>query len=63
MRWGDTVRVITRWQRSVSPREALVVLYQAMCAALHWRIRMVFEMASIPHVLFFHRQLETKVVR
>jgi hypothetical protein len=35
----------------VAPREALVVLYWAMRAALHRRIRMVIEMASKP---FFH---------
>ena len=49
---GNTVRVITRWRRSVAPREALVVFYPAMRAALHQRIRMVIEMASEPHVFF-----------
>jgi len=29
------------------------VIYQAMRAASHWRIRMVIEMASKPRVLFF----------
>ena len=56
------MRIIARWQRSVAPREALVVLYWAMRATLHRRIRMVIKMASEPRVLFFHRQLETKVV-
>ena len=51
------VRVIARWQRSVAPREALVVLYQAMRAESHRRIRMVIEMASKP-IVFFHYQLE-----
>ena len=45
-----------------APREALVVLYWEMRAESHRRIRMVIEMASKPRVLFFHRQLETKVV-
>ena len=60
------MQIIARWQRSVAPREALVVLYQAMRAELHWRIRMVFEMASKPHVFFvyfFHSQLETQVIK
>jgi hypothetical protein len=50
----------------VAPREALVVLYWAMRAKSHRRIRMVFEMASEPRVFFvyfFHRQLETKAIR
>jgi hypothetical protein len=46
----------------VAPREALVVLYQAMRAELHWRIRMVIKMAIDPRVLFFHCQLETKAI-
>ena len=46
----------------MAPREALVVLYQAMRVESHWRIRKVIEMASKPRVLFYHRQLETKVV-
>ena len=55
-----------QWQRSVAPREALVVLYWAMHANLQWRICMVFEMASKPcvfFVYFFHRQLETQVIK
>ncbi len=47
----------------MAPREALVVLYPAMRSKLHWRIRMVIEMASKPRELFFHCQLETKVVQ
>ena len=57
------MRVIAQWQRPVAPREALVVLYQAMHAESHRRIRMVIEMASEPRVLFFHCQLETKTIR
>ena len=57
------VQVIAQWQRPVTPREAQVVIHQVMCAALHRCIRMVIKMASKPCVLFFHRQLETKVVR
>ena len=37
---------IAQWQRSVAPREALIVLYRAMHAKLHWCICMVIEMAS-----------------
>jgi len=50
----------------VAPREALVVLYQAMRSELHQRIRMVFKMASEPRVFFvyfLHRQLETQVIK
>jgi hypothetical protein len=46
----------------VAPHEALVMQYWEMRAALHWRICMVIKMASKPHVLFIHRQLETKLV-
>ena len=60
---GYTVRVIARWRRPVALHEALAVLYQAMRAASHRRICVVIEMASEPRVLFFHHQLETKVVR
>jgi hypothetical protein len=37
----------------VAPREALVVLYQAMGAKSQRRIRMVIELAGKPRVLFF----------
>ena len=57
------MRVIARWQCPVAPREALIVIHWAMCTALHRRIRMVIEMSSKPRVLFFHCQLETKVVQ
>ena len=56
------MRIIARWRRSVAPREALVVLYQAMRSELQRRIRMVIEIAGKPSV-FFHRQLETKVIQ
>ena len=46
------VRIITRWRRSVAPREALVVLYQAMRAELQQRIRMVIKIAVKPSVFF-----------
>ena len=59
---GDTVQMITQWQRSVAPREALVVLYCEMSTESHRRIRMVIEMASKP-IVFFHRQLEIKVIQ
>jgi hypothetical protein len=36
----------------MAPCEALDVLYQAMCAALHRRIRMVIKMAGKPRVFF-----------
>ena len=42
-------------------REALVVLYRAMRAESHRRIRMVIEIAGKPRVLFFIvNYLETK---
>ena len=50
---GNTVQIIARWGRSVAPREALAVLYRAMRAKLQRRIRMVFEIAGKPSVLFF----------
>jgi hypothetical protein len=50
---GDTVRIIDRWRRSVAPREALVLLYQAMCSELQRHIRMVIEIAGEPSVFFF----------
>ena len=37
----------------MAPREALVVLYQAMRAELQRRIRMVIEIAGEHNVLFF----------
>ena len=37
----------------MAPREALVVLYQAMRAESLRRIRMLFEIAGKPSVLFF----------
>jgi hypothetical protein len=40
----------------VAPPEALVVLYQAMLAKLHRRIRMVIKMTSKP------RQLEIRAI-
>ena len=43
---------IAQKRRSVAPREALVVLYRAMRAELHRRIRMVFEIAGKPSVFF-----------
>jgi hypothetical protein len=46
----------------VAPREALVVLYQAIFAESQRRIRMVIEIAIEPSV-FFHCQLETKVIQ
>ncbi len=45
----------------MAPLEALAVLYQAMGAELHRRIRMIIKMAS-KHVEFFHCQLENTVV-
>ena len=55
------MQVIARWQRPVAPREALIVLYRVMHAALHRRIRMVIKMASEPSV-FFSLSLEIKVI-
>ena len=58
---GDVVQVIAQWQSPVAPREALVVLYRVMCAALHRPIRMAIEMASKPRV-FFSLSTRDKVV-
>ena len=55
------MQIIARWRRSVAPPEALVVLYQAMCAELQRRIRTVIEIAGKLSV-FFHCQLENTVV-
>ena len=44
---------IAQWRRSVAPREALVVLYPAMCAKSHRHIGMVIKIADKPSVLFF----------
>ena len=52
-RRGDTVRIIARWRRSVTPPGALVVLYQAMRSELQRRIRMVIAIAGEPSVFFF----------
>ena len=42
------MQVIAQWRRPVAPREALIVLYQAMRLKLQWRIRMVVEIAGEP---------------
>ena len=59
---GYTVQIIAQWQRSVALLEALIVLYQAMHAKLHQRIRMFIKTASKP-IVFFHRQIEIKVIQ
>ena len=47
------MRIIAQWRRpAVAPREALVVLYQAMRAKLQRRIRMIIEIAGEPSVFF-----------
>ncbi len=46
----------------MAPREALVVIYQEMRSKLQQRIRMVIKIAGKP-IVFFHRQLETKVIQ
>ena len=51
-RRGNTVRIITRWRRSVAPHEALVVLYWAMRSESQRHIRMVIEIAGEPSVFF-----------
>ena len=51
-RQGNTVCLLAKWQRPVAPCEALVVLYQAMHATLHQRIRMVIKVARENLVLF-----------
>ncbi len=61
-RRGNTVQIITQWKCSVALREALIVLYWVMRAKLHRRIRMVIQMASKP-IVFFHCQLQTKVIQ
>ena len=56
------MQIIAQWRRSVAPPEALVVLYQAICAELQQRIRMVIKIAGEP-IVFFHCQPETKVIQ
>jgi hypothetical protein len=46
------MQIIARWQHSVAPREALVVLYWEMGAKLHQLIRTVIKTASEPIVFF-----------
>ena len=46
----------------MAPRKALAVFYQAMHSELQRRIRAVIKIAGEPSV-FFHRQLETKVIQ
>ncbi len=45
VRWGDTGRILARWQRSVASRVALDLPYWAMRSALYRLTHMAFEMA------------------
>ena len=44
-RWGDTERVVARWQRPVASGKALVMLHWAMGSVLHRRTAMAIEIA------------------
>ncbi len=46
-RRGNTVRALAQWRYLVALHEATDALHRAMCPALHHRIRMAFEIASI----------------
>ncbi len=46
-RRGNTARALARWQHLVAPHEATDALHWAMRPALHRRIRMAIEIASI----------------
>jgi hypothetical protein len=42
--WGDTERVVARWQRPVASSVAVDMLHQAMRCALHHCVHMAIEM-------------------
>ncbi len=44
-RWGNTERVVTRWQRPVAFGKALVTLHWVMCSVFHRHTAMAIEMA------------------
>ncbi len=44
-RWGNTERVVARWQHPVASGEALVMLHWAMRSVLHQRTAMAIELA------------------
>jgi hypothetical protein len=51
-RWGDTARALAQWQHLVALHEAMDALHWAMRLALHHRIRMTIEIASVWRVFF-----------
>jgi hypothetical protein len=50
--WDNTVQALARWQHPVASSEALDMLHQVMCPALHRRIPKVFQIASKLGVFF-----------
>ena len=50
--WGDTERVVARWQRPVASGVALGMLHWAMRFVLHRRTAMAIEMAGRQGALF-----------
>jgi hypothetical protein len=46
-RWGNTALALAQWQHIVASHEATDAIHQAMCLALHHRIRMAIKIASI----------------
>jgi hypothetical protein len=45
--WGNTARALAQWRHLVASREATDVLHWAMRPALHCRIHMAIEIASV----------------
>jgi len=43
---GDAMRALARWRHPLASSEALDVLHQVMCPALHRRICMVIEIIT-----------------
>jgi hypothetical protein len=46
-RLGNTARALAQWQHLVALHEAMDAIHQAMCPALHRRIRMAIKTTSI----------------
>jgi len=56
-RWGDTERVLARWQRPVASSKALVMLHWEMCSVSHRRTTMAIEIAHNGGAFVRHRRL------
>jgi hypothetical protein len=44
---GNMAQALARWQHLVASHEAMDVLHQAMCPALHRHVRMVIKTTSV----------------